>query len=78
MEAMGSLPLDAQSCFGEMQQVLHGNEIDEGISNVTTFTTGSLAITLDNSQRRSGPTVLEIHSQIHKIDPSRAHIRDKG
>jgi len=52
------IPLDAQSRPGEVQQVLHRNEIDESVSNVT--------------------AVLEIHSQIHKVNSPRAHLRNEG
>lgn len=36
-KAIGDEPLDAQSRFGEVQQVLHRNEINEGVSDITTF-----------------------------------------
>jgi len=39
MRAADDLPLDTQSRPREMQQVLHGNEIDEGVSNIAAFTT---------------------------------------
>jgi len=37
VKAIGNEPLDAQSRFGKVQQVLHRNEINEGVSNITTF-----------------------------------------
>ena len=36
---MGGSPLDAQLCLGEAQEVFYRNEIDEGVSDVTTFMT---------------------------------------
>ena len=46
MRATDDSPFNAQSRLGEMQQVLHGNEVDEGVSNITAFATNPLAIAL--------------------------------